>query len=248
MCSSALKRFHMQPAQRRQHRPAIFPTVHASNLNRRSFNLPADFEGERNLVIVAFQRDQQEVVDTWTAPSATSSRAIPTCASTSCRPSIAATRSFGRGWTARCGAAFPTHQSREQTITLYVDKLAFRQALGLPHEDTIYVLLVDRAGHVLWRGGGRVRRSARGPARGSSGRHSTTSGGAVGRLARQDGCAASTACASALAFLSAASVAITAILATVTDRSLAPERQGVLLIERSSDVVRLAVRRHRSRV
>src|SRR5690242_3588216 len=58
----------MQPSQLQQHRPALFPTVRASNLNRRTFNLPADFESERNLVIVAFQRHQQEVVDTWTAP------------------------------------------------------------------------------------------------------------------------------------------------------------------------------------
>ena len=58
----------MQSAQLHQDVPAIFPTIQASNLNRRTFNLPGDFESERNLVIVAFQRDQQEVVDTWTAP------------------------------------------------------------------------------------------------------------------------------------------------------------------------------------
>src|SRR4051812_39691596 len=50
------------------HAPNVFPTIRASNLNRRTFNLPVDFEGERNLVIVAFQREQQDVVDTWTAP------------------------------------------------------------------------------------------------------------------------------------------------------------------------------------
>ena len=30
-------------------------------------------------------------------------------------------------------------------------KAAFRQALGLPHEEHIYVLVVNRQGDVLWR-------------------------------------------------------------------------------------------------
>jgi hypothetical protein len=29
------------------------------------------------------------------------------------------------------------HQAREHTITLYLDKTEFRQALDLPHEDTV---------------------------------------------------------------------------------------------------------------
>ena len=46
-------------------------------------------------------------------------------------------------------SGIPDPQSREQTITLYVDKVALGQALGLPHEHTIYVLLVDREGHLF---------------------------------------------------------------------------------------------------
>ena len=42
-----------------------FPSVKASNLEKRDFNLPADFEGERNLLLVAFEREQQKDVDTW---------------------------------------------------------------------------------------------------------------------------------------------------------------------------------------
>jgi len=41
-----------------------FPSVKASNLEKRDFNLPADFEGERNLLLVAFEREQQKDVDT----------------------------------------------------------------------------------------------------------------------------------------------------------------------------------------
>jgi hypothetical protein len=34
---------------------------------------------------------------------------------------------------------------------LYLDKSAFREALDLPDEDDIYVLLVDGQGNVVWR-------------------------------------------------------------------------------------------------
>ncbi len=36
-------------------------------------------------------------------------------------------------------------------ITLYLEKQAFRQALNIPDEERIYVLLVNRKGEVLWR-------------------------------------------------------------------------------------------------
>jgi hypothetical protein len=48
-------------------------------------------------------------------------------------------------------AGIPDPTARERTITLYLDKAAFREALQLPGEDDIYVLLLDRQGQVLWR-------------------------------------------------------------------------------------------------
>jgi hypothetical protein len=51
-------------------------------------------------------------------------------------------------------AGIPDPEARAATITLYLDKRAFRTALALPSEETIYALLVDRAGRVLWRAEG----------------------------------------------------------------------------------------------
>jgi hypothetical protein len=39
---------------------------------------------------------------------------------------------------------------RATTITLYLDVPKFLQALKLPNSSTIYVLLLDRKGHVHW--------------------------------------------------------------------------------------------------
>ena len=48
-------------------------------------------------------------------------------------------------------AGIPDRTARATTITLYLDKEPFRNALEIPDEETIYPMLVDRQGHVLWR-------------------------------------------------------------------------------------------------
>jgi hypothetical protein len=42
-----------------------FPTVTGANLQRKKLSLPQDFQGELNLVFIAFQQWQQTQVDTW---------------------------------------------------------------------------------------------------------------------------------------------------------------------------------------
>ena len=43
----------------------IFPTVTGSNLLRQKLTLPRDFQGELNVVFVAFQQWQQMEVNSW---------------------------------------------------------------------------------------------------------------------------------------------------------------------------------------
>lgn len=51
-------------------------------------------------------------------------------------------------------SGIPDVGSREATITLYIDKTPFNKALEIQNEQTIYVLLVDRNGTVLWKSDG----------------------------------------------------------------------------------------------
>jgi hypothetical protein len=51
-------------------------------------------------------------------------------------------------------AGIPDPVARERTITLYLDKDAFRGALQLATEEDIQALLLDRQGRVLWRAEG----------------------------------------------------------------------------------------------
>ena len=137
-----------------------FPKVDGTNLEGRRFSLPVDFEGEFNIVFVAFRREQQNDVDSWLpfARERTASDArvrayeLPTL-----NRSYRMVRGFIDGGMAR---GIPERATRAATITLYIDKSPFKAALSIAAEDRIVTLLVARDGRVLWRGDGRYSAQA----------------------------------------------------------------------------------------
>ena len=132
-----------------------FPQVSGSNLERQRYQLPADFAGEMNLVFIAFQQWQQHDVDTWLPLAQTLVEQYPTLhyyELPTIRPMNFIARSFIDGGM-RSGIA--DRSAREATITLYINKGLFRQALNIPSENQIYVLLVDGNGDVVWMENGR---------------------------------------------------------------------------------------------
>lgn len=131
-----------------------FPTVTGSNLERRSFTLPGDLEGDLNLVILAFWRDHQMLVDTW-MPLA---RRLQTNHSglVAYELPVIESRSRLSQWFIDSGmrSGIPDRTTREHTITLYIDKVGFLASLGIDDDSTIHTLLIDRAGSILWRANG----------------------------------------------------------------------------------------------
>lgn len=128
-----------------------FPTVTGSNLQRKSLSLPDGFEGEWNLVFVAFQQWQQRQVDSW-LPFAKQLEARHPELRYYELPTIQKRNRLARTFINEgMRAGMPDPVARERTITLYLDKTAFRKALQLPNEDDIHVLLLDRRGQVQWR-------------------------------------------------------------------------------------------------
>ena len=57
-------------------------------------------------------------------------------------------------WNASAKPIIQPAAAREHTITLYIDKTPFRKNLGLGTEKTIYAMLVNRKGEVLWSAAG----------------------------------------------------------------------------------------------
>ena len=131
-----------------------FPKVSGANLEGRKFDLPKDFEGELNIVFVPFLQWQQAWVDGWMPFAKTLVSTLPKVRAYKL-PTIRQMNVVERWWLDNgMRAGIPDRKVRESTITLYLDKDAFRKALGMPTEQTIYVFVVKRDGSVMWRGDG----------------------------------------------------------------------------------------------
>ncbi len=133
-----------------------FPSVTGQNLAGQQLALPGDLAGDRNLLFIAFQRCQQEDLDSWTSLAAELEHIHQ--GFRFYEPTTLATGNPFFRWFVNRGmrSGIPNRGSRRRTITLYLDKIAFRRVLNLPDEDRIYVLLAGRQGTIHWRAEGRL--------------------------------------------------------------------------------------------
>jgi len=133
-----------------------FPEVEGDNLEKRHFKLPQDLEGDLNLVIIPFKRIQQSLVDEWTYSlkplydeyDFIYFYEIPTLSS--------GYRFMSFMIDGGMRAGIPDRETRNHTITLYVNKKKFKEVLDIGTEDTIYILLLKRDGEIIWRTKGSV--------------------------------------------------------------------------------------------
>lgn len=134
-----------------RHSGPHFPTVSGYNLERKEYQFPPDFLGRYNLVIIAFLREQQEVVNTWLPHAGQLEGQYPGFyyyeLPTIRNMSLLSRTMLNEGMR----AGIPDPLSRQRTVTLYLDKQAFKSALGITTEQQIHLFLVDRQGEILWR-------------------------------------------------------------------------------------------------
>jgi len=130
------------------------PIVGGKNLSRQRMTFPTDFAGQLNLVFIAFQQWQQAQVDSWVPLAESLGQEFAGFAYyefPTIQPMNILSRTFiNEGMR----AGIRDQATRERTITLYLNKDRFRDALEIPHEDEIWVMLFDRQGQVLWRANG----------------------------------------------------------------------------------------------
>lgn len=131
-----------------------FPRLNARDLDGRQVVLPAGLPGEWNVVIVAFRRQRQALVDSWAPWLEEQEAAIPGLG-------FVEVPAIGRRWqSARpvidggMAAAIRDRQTRQRTLTVYADLRRMTVPLGIADRDTIWLFLTDRAGRVRWRGSG----------------------------------------------------------------------------------------------
>ncbi len=133
-----------------------FPSLKAANLNGEEMAMPGGFAGERNLVLIAFQREQQKDIDTWLKLIPPVAQAHPEMRYYEI-PTIQKMNGMVRFFINNgMRGGIPDKEQRARTITLYIDKAPFKQALAIESEATVYAILLDRAGKVIWRESGRA--------------------------------------------------------------------------------------------
>ncbi|MFC2081832.1 hypothetical protein ACFLR0_01470 [Candidatus Bipolaricaulota bacterium] len=131
-----------------------FPSVKAHDLEGHEVRIPEDLPAGPRIVMLAFQRWQTELIETWEpALQALEER---------CRelsvwevPALSRlylpARAFIDGGM-RSGIA--DKDARLHTLTAYTNLSALARDLELPSLETIYLLLVAPDGTILWRGEG----------------------------------------------------------------------------------------------
>lgn len=132
----------------------LFPTISGTNLNGEDFELPQDFEGNANFVMMAFKRWQQEEVDTWIPLAKELQKEfvgfqyyeLPTL-SNWYRPLRGMIDGGMRG-------GIPDPNTRAITITVYTNKTRVMKSLKIESDDTIQLFLLNRDGKIVWRGSG----------------------------------------------------------------------------------------------
>jgi len=129
----------------------IFPSVTGQNLLRQKVDLPKAFEGESNILFIAFLRWQQASIDSWMPFVSELEREHPQLRYYEL-PTIQRMNWLSRTFINEgMRAGIPDGKARARTITLYLDKGSFMEALSIPHEAEISVLLIGKDGRVIWR-------------------------------------------------------------------------------------------------
>ncbi len=135
--------------------PAAFPTIAAESLDKMPILLPSQLEGTQNLLLLSWARDQGPQLDTWTAVAQALQHTDAGFHMYKMLVS-APENALYRWWEIASLRADETDpELLHWSVPLYTDKAALRRSLGLGNnEHSVVALLVDKAGHVLWRAEG----------------------------------------------------------------------------------------------
>lgn len=131
--------------------PIVLPAISFDNLSKDRVTLPADFHGDRNLLLLYFDLTQQPDVDKWTDLIDRWRADDPSLASYTSL--VSSQKNFLSRWWQNASLRNATSDTTHwpTTVPLYLDKRAFEHKLQITSEKQVVLLLLDRKGQVLGR-------------------------------------------------------------------------------------------------
>ena len=132
-----------------------FPVHTFSNLAKQKKKIPDELAGDYQLMIVAFQRNHQQLVDTWFAAGDALELAYNKPGKQFQYYEIPTIYKMGFIRRALLNTGMRTgvkaQAARERTFTIYIDKAPFTKTLQIPDETDIHLFLLNDTGKVIWR-------------------------------------------------------------------------------------------------
>lgn len=134
----------------------VFPAISTYSLDKAKVNLPADFEGKVNLLLISFEPEQAKDIDSW-MPLAQALQHMNFEFRYYRLPVSNPENLLYRWWDSSSLRSVETDpETWHWIIPLYTNKDAFRRSLNIAGEKEIVAMLVDKNGHVLWKASGRL--------------------------------------------------------------------------------------------
>lgn len=132
-----------------------FPAVSGTNLLGTAYDLPQDFAGTYNLVVISFDEEQTVRAEGWLPLARELAEQNPDFAYYSI-PTLKAMTPLVRGIiTGGMNVVIPDEHLREITIMLFLDDLdAFVNGLSITDRNGLQVLLLNASWEVVWQASG----------------------------------------------------------------------------------------------
>jgi len=133
---------------------SLFPAIITYSLDKAKLNLPSDFEGKVNLLLISFEPEQSKEIETW-MPAAQALQHMNFQFRYYRMPVSNQENFIYRWWdTSSLRSVETDPETWHWVIPIYTNKNDFRRALNIPNEKEVAAVLVDKTGQVLWKSSG----------------------------------------------------------------------------------------------
>lgn len=131
-----------------------FPALRVRDLEGVDYVIPDDLPGGPHVIILAFQRRHQAIVERWTRPLEAVAGRHPGTEVWEVPSISSGYRLFRSSIDGGMRAGIPSSNVRRHTLTAYTDLRALAKALQLDSLKTVHVFVVDCGGSIRWHGEG----------------------------------------------------------------------------------------------